>query len=265
MSDHNGLITALDQKGNVVFIHHADRNGLYRCPECKTKVITVFGGVYRWHFRHESKTNCTGGETQLHYHAKYLLKKLKQIHLPCKTWRGKVVFNSKILKFNNPIVEPTKRQRDNNNYKPDLIATLDDGSKIWIEVTVTSKTKGDKLRLLKEKGIFAVDFDLSNVENLRTILSGSSKVKYLSHPLELERQKEIDTLISKERHKRAAYSAAIQSDMNKRQHEYQQLIKSPNITEEHARNNHREWFKFAKKRGLPYLTFDEFLKTDFSK
>lgn len=270
-TEHDGLISADDSNGNAIFIHEADRNGNYQCPECKTKVIPVMGNVYRWHFRHESKTNCKGGETQLHYHAKYLLLKMKKISLPCKTYRGKVLFNSTILEFHTPIVEPTKKQRDNSTYKPDLIATLDDGSRIWIEVTVTSKTEGSKLQSLKDKGIFAIEFDLSNVDRitsadrLRSILSGSSKVNYLSHPLTIEKQSNIDLIISQERHKREANSLVIISDMNRRQHEYQQLIKNGTISDKQARHNHNEWIKRADKKGLSYLSFEQFIKKDFTK
>ena len=100
---------------------------------------------------------------------------------------------------------------------------------------------------------------------LRGMLSTDRYSRYLSHPMEAENEAIIDLLIREERESRVLVSEEQRLAMNKRQHEYQQTIKSGVITEEQAKHNHNEWRKRAEKSGQPYITYQQFITTDFTK
>jgi hypothetical protein len=280
----NSIIAAFDLDDNIVFVYNARKHGKYRCPQCKGVVTPVMGTQYSWHFRHASLSDCKGaGETMLHYHAKFLLLKMLSINMPPVTYRSMILFDEITYNLIEPIVEPTKAQRDNHKYKPDLIATLKNGTKIWIEVTVTSKTDGLKLEYLRENKILAIEYDLSTVgrlvskDKLQSILERPYKrLRYLSHPLALEKKIAIDKLAVEKHRERELQAiednkklnnlrAEQREDMNKKQAEYKKIVTDPNITEEQRRKNHSTWIQYAQKKGLPYISYDEFMNTDFEK
>jgi hypothetical protein len=193
---------------------------------------------------------------------------------------------------------------DTKGYRPDLISYLADGSTICIEVTVTHKTEGEKEQHYIDNKIRTLEFDLSGVNRVtskkdliallrdpkrktnwiynekkaaleRAIetarvearkkklkLMGEEAAKQAILNEEFQKKKELRD-IEEKRINSLPYIDRISADTKRRQHEYKKTITPENI--DLARSMHNEWVKRAKKAKLPYLSFDELLKTDFSK
>lgn len=280
----DSLSMAKDINGEMINIDNADKKNEYFCPDakCNSKVIPVHGQSNRWHYRHEVYAGCNGGMTALHRHAEEIIVTMDSFLMPAHKYRNFKVFDSAAIRYTNPIREPNKEQRNGINYRPDVIADLSDGRKLWIEVTVTSRTEGEKLQFLKDNGIIAIELDLSCVDRMSTteqltkIIHNAGKrrpsiLKYLSFTdFHIKNkviddkikanQEEQDRLALIKKHKKAG---TLTEGQKLRQHEYQQLIKNGTISDKQARHNHNEWVKRAKASRIPFLTYERFLAADF--
>lgn len=176
----------------------------YTCVDCGAPVISKLGVTYAHHFAHKvSSDGCGAGETLLHQLAKDIIKKLGQLNMPAFKYRGKTIHKKHTVKFTSSIIEPSKKETG-SNYRPDLIATLEDGRKVWIEVTVTSETKGDKLEYIIDNDIICIEVDLKDVdrlifeEDLIQNIKNSSYCKYINNPVAKDKCIEHDATLSKE-------------------------------------------------------------------
>ena len=179
----------------------------YSCIGCNTKVIAKLGRFNTHHFAHHSRNSenkgCRAGETLLHKYAKEAIKELGRLNMPALRYRGKTIHNKHTVYFPKSIVEP-KKEETGSKYRPDLIATLSDGRKVWVEVTVTSETKGDKLLYIIDNDIICIEVNLKNVhralhpDKLRQTILNPRYCEYIHNPVAKAKCEEHDTSLSKE-------------------------------------------------------------------
>ncbi len=127
------MLTALDIKGNDVFIEDAVVGQDYYCPCCGgiVKCRARNSDKVREHFYHTDKTNCDGGESSLHKYWKYHLFNVGDvIDLPLV---------GKIKCLNRWIEYPTK----DNKYKPDLIIKTDNPKHRFIVFEILNTNRKD--------------------------------------------------------------------------------------------------------------------------
>jgi len=91
---------------------------------------------------------------------------------------------------------------EDTRYRPDLICNSL-GRDIWIEVTVTHKTTGEKLKYIKDNDIICIELDLSKVdriisrEDLSVICRSPKHLSYLNNPKIEHGKKKITERIAK--------------------------------------------------------------------
>jgi hypothetical protein len=176
----------------------------YTCVGCGAPVMSKLGVENAHHFAHKvSNDGCGAGETLLHQLAKDIIKKLGQLNMPAFRYRKKTIFEKHTVKFTDITIEPLKEETG-SNYRPDLIATLNDGRKVWVEVTVTSETKGDKLQYIIDNDILCIEVNLKDVdrlildEELVEKIKNPSYCKYINNPYVKAKCEEHDASLSKE-------------------------------------------------------------------
>jgi len=170
----------------------------YTCVGCGAPVRARIGAINTPHFAHkESNEGCRAGETLLHIDAKEAIKELGVLKMFTKRHMGVIIHGSHYVRFTNAIIEP-KKEVTGSRYRPDLIATLEDGRKVWIEVTVTSETKGDKLQYIIDNDILCIEVNLKHVDRAIHPKELRSKLKqpifsgYINNPVANAKCKEVE-------------------------------------------------------------------------
>jgi hypothetical protein len=127
------------------------------CIDCKQPLEACQGFIKAWYFRHQSKTECTGGPmTAIHLLAQFLLTGNHAI----QTSKGEETYTEGTMEY----VIPGSR------YRADVAGTKLDGNRFVIEIFVKHKLldDGDKAKFLREQKIHSIEIDISNVEaNIR--------------------------------------------------------------------------------------------------
>lgn len=151
-----------------------------KCPCCGEDLVAKKGikDKPQIHFAHRSKITCEHAyETSLHYEAKRIIEKKKQISLPYR----KPYFESHNLnKFfswysdNNKlgIIESRKYEVTNvvlekklHKIVPDIICHIS-GKPLLVEIAVTSKIKEEKSKKIKEIGLPVIEIDISGLNRV---------------------------------------------------------------------------------------------------
>jgi uncharacterized protein YbaR (Trm112 family) len=170
------------------------------CPVCKRPLQARKGSQRTHHFSHdpseETKT-CEGAfETSVHLMAKQILRedgfaitpeliiKASKPDIDGKVYEDEITVEKEARKeFER--VELEKRLEE---IRPDIIAYTN-GIPLLIEVAVTNFTGSIKKKIIRDKGLYAIEIDLSSVkssttkEELRKLLNGNkAKRKWLSNP-----------------------------------------------------------------------------------
>lgn len=160
--------------GNGVVRHVAEvENGLACgcvCPACGAKLIAKQGPVTVHHFAHEGDSDCRGaGETSLHLAAKAILEKERRMLLPAVEERAEAsdasgrrhvaqrFIPSKLVPFDSVSAEVRL-----GGVIPDIVATVG-GRTLLVEVAVSHFADPGKASLLAERGLAAVEIDLSGM------------------------------------------------------------------------------------------------------
>lgn len=176
------------------------------CPGCKEPLIARHARLSDRvsHFAHTPNTDCaTGVETAVHLAAKQLIENEGAVFIPLLV--AKLEIQDALNKQHKQEMEvdkgglkrlPTVRLEERmQNFRPDIIGTMESGEDICIEVAVTHFVDADKLTKLQQAGLPAVEFDLRDLrdftwESLRgALLEGSAPAKWLYHPEESRLQK----------------------------------------------------------------------------
>ena len=171
------------------------------CPDlnCEEPLFARKGKIRDHHFYHKSNSNCNGFETAIHLKSKEIISNLDKLSLPSyNTYPGNVFnnFKDEILEIENKYKYPLYSDSfineiiwtsfdfndfelfsnvtiDLSNYIiesevfmdgmiPDIKLTNNKNKKIFhIEIAVTSFIKEKKRKLIRERNITLIEFDLS--------------------------------------------------------------------------------------------------------
>ncbi|WP_435634970.1 competence protein CoiA family protein [Pseudomonas solani] len=164
------MFAALDPKGRLITIENAHRGKACNCTcvSCGEPVMARKGQIREHHFAHVSqKKSCSiKRESLLHLYAKEVICDglgMQLPHLPGV--HPKSEDTSSWWDFET--VTPEVRQQ---GFQPDLIAELRDGSRLFIEIAVTSFVDEVKLERIKAAGTPTIELDL------RDLLLGSHSI-----------------------------------------------------------------------------------------
>lgn len=164
------MFVALDPNGRLITIENAHRGIACNCTcvSCGEPVMARKGLIREHHFAHVSqKKSCyIQRESLLHLYAKEVICDglgMQLPHLPG------VYPNSEDTSswWDFETVTPEVRQQ---GFQPDLVAELKDGSRLFIEIAVTSFIDEVKLQRIKAAGAPTIELDL------RDLLLGSKSI-----------------------------------------------------------------------------------------
>lgn len=143
------------------------------CPECAAQLEAKNNGKVRAaHFSHSSGADCAGGyETALHLAGKEALQRLKCVCLPeyittlhAQAIDGKIFKETIHLETTTPIkADQAWEEVWLGRFRPDVVFEVN-GEQLLIEIKVTHAVDEVKLAKIKEKGISAIEIDLSFIE-----------------------------------------------------------------------------------------------------
>ncbi len=160
------------------------------CKTCGKRLIAKNseGNIKIKHFAHYDETNCTGNpETLLHCKAKEIIAKTKN-----------VLFPGVSIKYADPIdnivleqeklhrVTSSKIEVDLDDIRPDILLKIDEELFI-VEIYVTHRVNNKKLKKIIDKGISAIEIDLSKCsrhfseQELTKELYKLENIKWLFH------------------------------------------------------------------------------------
>lgn len=175
------MFVALDQNGRLITIENALR-GLEcncSCVSCGEPVIARKGPIREHHFAHVSqKESChIQRESLLHLYAKEVICEDLGLQLP--PLPGVCPNNEDTSSWwSFETVTPEVRQQ---GFQPDLVAELKDGSRLFIEVAVTSFIDEVKHERIKAAGTPTIELDLRDLL-LGAIPSEAAKDYILHRP-----------------------------------------------------------------------------------
>lgn len=152
------------------------------CKECGEDLIAKNNGtINEHHFSHSSKSNCSSGETFIHYFSKFILSEMDEFYLPEETisylaednlgykFLDKKTCFGKSYKILNCYIEKIVKEESENEYiRPDIIFELDIEGKTYsflIEVAVTHFIDNNKLKYIKKKNLNCLEINLNHIKN----------------------------------------------------------------------------------------------------
>ena len=144
------------------------------CICCGERLIANKGVKNIHHFSHKSKIECENiYETHLHYLAKDIIEKEKNILLPIRIFQISSILelvqaynSSKIIgkvEFKKYELDEVILERKVKSIIPDIKARIGD-KLFFIEIAVTSFIKDEKLKRIEEIGIPTLEIDLSSFQ-----------------------------------------------------------------------------------------------------
>lgn len=187
----------IDPNGQLVHVDSVARghNCQCICPNCKAELIAKQGTKKIWHFAHASGVDCKGARmTALHMLAQKVIKNRKAVRLPRYEGMYAPPVESRIITFDDVILEKSFRSKDINR-RPDCIGTKGDkyGNKreIWIEIKVTHGIDQLKMHDIKANDITCIEIDLSYLletnytidDVFELIITKSDKIKWINSPI----------------------------------------------------------------------------------
>lgn len=174
----SSVILSWGKKGNkMMHIEDVD-NGLKCncvCPQCNEPLIARNRGEVRTsHFAHATDTFCEGaGETALHIAAKNIICSSNEIMTPDHKFplgfeenvsRNLLMdygaLSARRIAYDNAKMEQTVR-----NFRPDILLSIGD-KRVYVEITVTNKTKKSKILDFQRNGdlLFEIELDFEKDE-----------------------------------------------------------------------------------------------------
>lgn len=166
------------------------------CPHCGCQLEAKKGEVRIHHFAHHNpEKNIADGKSRpkvsektcydniLHNLAERILAEEMCVMLPCyENKYGKV--SAKRSKFKAVEVEQWNEHKD---LRPDLTATLDDGTCLLIEIRNTHAVHAEKIEKIKKYGYTALEIDIRGIEMKREkvrdfLLDSDEHREWLNNP-----------------------------------------------------------------------------------
>lgn len=175
------MFVALDPKGRLITIENAHRGKACNCicVSCGESVMARKGLMREHHFAHLSqKKSCSiKRESLLHLYAKEVICDglgLQLPHLPGV--HPKSEDTSSWWDFET-VTQEVRQQ----GFQPDLVAELKDGTRLFIEVAVTSFIDEAKLERIKAAGTSTIELDLSELLHGSQPIPSEAAKNYILH------------------------------------------------------------------------------------
>jgi hypothetical protein len=152
------LVYALNTSNRIVHVSEVERGGACdcRCPACGSPLVARKGDLNIDHFGHVSNGSCAGSgpQTALHYLAKEITTDKRQLYIP--EVRATHGLNSRTLhKAQLVVFDDVKEEYS--------LVILKSSRPLLVEFVVTHRCDGEKIAKLLDKGIAALEIDLSRL------------------------------------------------------------------------------------------------------
>jgi len=148
------------------------------CPACNEKLVAKNSGTKRInHFSHYTNKVCKyGAQTSLHLAAKNILEKVKRIKVPrveifinkgIEKGRNEFISKGEFIEISNDFYIPIENvilEKKLHTYIPDVVI-LSKGKKLIVEIAVTHFVGREKLKMIKDSKISAIEINLSHLKN----------------------------------------------------------------------------------------------------
>ncbi|HVY53677.1 MAG TPA: competence protein CoiA family protein [Gammaproteobacteria bacterium] len=164
------------------------------CPDCKSPLIAIKGGVKQHHFRHKGIKECKGGlESAIHLAAKQMIRDKRQITLPryvCtaskQDSKGHNHKESKVCLPNPTIAyfDSVQAEISLHGMKADILAAKE-GTHLIIEIYYRHKVDDGKIEKIKRANISAIEINLSNLRP-EDIVDSEAFWSYMNDPSHIE-------------------------------------------------------------------------------
>lgn len=159
------LTIGINEKGEQIKIDDAvsGKNCNCFCPICSTPLIAknkvpASLAKHEHHFAHFKGCPCKADdETVRHLWAKEVLSREKSLGLP----EGNGRIPSGLVHFQNVEVEKWDKIY---GFRPDAVATLENGEKLLVEFLVSHKVTAKKRKIIAENNLNCIEIDLNHVE-----------------------------------------------------------------------------------------------------
>lgn len=189
LSVDNGELVHVDNVPNGV-------NCRCVCSACGEPLIAKQGSVRKSHFAHMNSECANANESALHLAVKNILNEHKKLWLPIIEFDEKILFAPKVIDLTN-----TRVERWLDGFRPDIICEYQSPQhsrpvQLIVEVAVTSFIDKDKASRIRDKGISAVEINLSEVERipnhdyLVNLITNKNTLTEWIHSVKLERESE---------------------------------------------------------------------------
>ena len=149
---------AYDENKNIVPIAKAQKQTDYYCPECEAVLRIKDGEIKCKHYFHLNVGDCGAtGESQAHkYFKEHITDFIDEIEIEYNTFGGKQTEVHKIISF-----ETEQRLPINGTViVPDVLATLDNGEQIAIEVYYSHKKDEIDVDKYNQLNMIAVEIEI---------------------------------------------------------------------------------------------------------
>ena len=144
------------------------------CPACKRPLYAkhCLNSSVTPHFQHAPGDACQKGlETALHLAAKQLIEAEKRLFLPrlyaTLTERDALGHDHERFKEFDvaglKVLQTARLEEAKDGFRPDVVATLENGQDICVEIAVTHFVDAEKLERVRKANLPLVEFDLSGV------------------------------------------------------------------------------------------------------
>ena len=140
------------------------------CPYCKNKLIAKKGEIKGHHFAHYDSEECQYWyETSLHLAAKQMIMEHKKVMIPAVYLKFPGGFKESVLLHPAQVIKVEevfleKKQEDNQGWMVPDIILFSGQRKLYVEIFVTHAIDNKKISKIKNKGISAIEIDLSRCE-----------------------------------------------------------------------------------------------------
>lgn len=175
------MFVALDHNGRLIAVGNAQRGIACNCTcvSCGEPVIARKGLIREHHFAHASqKESChIQRESLLHLYAKEVICDglgMQLPHLP-----GVYPYSADTSSWWD--FETVTPELPQQGFQPDLVAELKDGSRLFIEVAVTSFIDEVKQERIRKAGTPTIEIDLSDLLLISQPIQSEATKNYILH------------------------------------------------------------------------------------
>ena len=159
------LTIGISENGDKIKIDDAvpGKNCNCFCPICNAPLIAknrvpLSQAKHEHHFAHYKGNPCKASDESVrHQWAKDVFLEEKSLRLP----EGNGIIPSGLVRFHNVEVE---KWNETYGFRPDAVATLENGEKLMIEFLVSHKVTAKKRKIIADNNLNCIEIDLNHVE-----------------------------------------------------------------------------------------------------